>query len=149
MNPLITKADECVNIGHNLSYFNEREILLDCRGDLEISPSSNWGFRCMVLTSTHDIHGNWERIIRKKVVVKDRAWICSGAILYNCVIGEDAIVGVGAVVRNITVPPYCAVLGNPAQIVERYVDGKWHREINGYNISGSQSEISIRLEGEI
>jgi acetyltransferase-like isoleucine patch superfamily enzyme len=59
------------------------------------------------------------------VIVEAGAWICSYAILYNCHIGENAIVAIGAVVRSRNVPDGTMVEGNPARVIARLVNDKW------------------------
>jgi len=112
--------------GHPLSYYLTRRIFLDCRGPLEIHPETEWGWWVMVLTESHDI-SNWNgkigKATLKPVIVNKGAWICSRALLYNCVIGEGAIVAAGAVVRSMTVPPWVIVEGNPARITRLLKEG--------------------------
>ena len=56
-------------------------------------------------------------VIRKPIVIKDKAWIgFNSIILKGVTIGEGAIVGAGSVVTK-DVPPYTIVAGNPARIV--------------------------------
>jgi len=57
------------------------------------------------------------------VIVKNHAWIGSGALLYNCVIGEGAVVAIGSVVRSCEVAPRVIVAGNPAKVIARWDDG--------------------------
>lgn len=128
MREILTKRSSNVKLGRNRSYFAEREILLDLRGEVDIHPRSHWGFRCMVLSSGHSLeNGEFGDVVRKKVVVKEGAWIASGAILYNCTVGEHAVVGAGAVVKNTVVHPYTCVEGNPAKVVAKFEDGHWNR----------------------
>ena len=114
-------------IGKPLSYFCQRNIFLDCRGTLQIHPTSEWGWNVMVITQSHDISsGQWVvTTCDRPVMVEEYAWICSRALLYNCHIQHHAVVAAGAVVRNMTVEPYTVVEGNPALAVKRYVDGQW------------------------
>jgi len=46
-------------------------------------------------------------------------------VLYNCHVGEGAVVSVGSVVRSRDVPPWTMVEGNPARIIARYEEGEW------------------------
>lgn len=119
---LMPSAD--ADIGHPVEYYTDRDIELDCRGQLHVSPASNWGVRVMVITASHD-PDNFSEVVYRPVIVKDGAWICSGALLYNCVIGEGAIVAAGCVVRSRDVPDHTMVEGNPARIIARFVGDKW------------------------
>jgi acetyltransferase-like isoleucine patch superfamily enzyme len=118
--------------GHPAGFYNTRKTFLDFRGPLSIHPSTGWGWYAVVITTSHDtisgetIHGeNMTGVVEKPVTIDEGAYIGSYAILYNCHIQHHAIVACGAVVRNMTVPPYTIVEGNPARIVKEYRDGKW------------------------
>lgn len=107
-------------------YFLQRGCFVDARGPLEIEGSSTWGFGVKVLTQSHAIiNGDIGEVIARPVIVKRNAWIGSFALLYNCVIGEEAIVAAGSVVRSCEVGPGVMVAGNPAQVIARHVNGKW------------------------
>lgn len=119
-------------IGRPLAYFSLRNVFLDCRGELKIHPSSEWGWFAMAITMSHTVLSgqvtDGQQITgaaRRTVIVDECAWICSRALLYNCHIQHHAIVACGAVVRNVVVPPYTIVEGNPAMAVRHYVDGHW------------------------
>jgi acetyltransferase-like isoleucine patch superfamily enzyme len=115
--------------GHSEHYFYERYCFIDCRpggGVLTVSEESNWGIGVKVVLTSHDISdGKFGGMIPKNVTVERLAWICSFAILYNCTIGEGAIVSIGSVVANQWIEPWTAVEGNPAVPIARFVDGKW------------------------
>jgi len=114
-------------IGKPLEYFALRKIFLDCRGELSIHPTSEWGWYVTVITESHDISSGQYTGggVDRSVTVGEYAWICSNALLYNCHIKHHAIVACGAVVRNMTVEPYTIVEGNPARPTRRFVDGQW------------------------
>lgn len=112
--------------GHTQDYYDIRGITLDFRGPLEISGSSMWGFNCVVYTQAHN-PANWAEVALRPIEVGHKAWIASEVVLYNCEIGEGAVVGIGAVVASRDVPPYTMVEGNPARIIARFnhETGKW------------------------
>jgi len=64
------------------------------------------------------------------VLVEKNVWLGYGAAVVcnsgHLVIGRNSVVGANAVVTA-SVPPFCAVAGNPARIVKRYDPeaGKW------------------------
>jgi acetyltransferase-like isoleucine patch superfamily enzyme len=118
------RINPAADLGHPPEYYADRDIQIDGRGEIHISPSSNWGVGIMVITASHD-PDNFGAVVYRPVVVKDKAWICSGAMLYNCTIGEGAIVAAGCVVRSRDVPDWTMVEGNPARIIARYIDGMW------------------------
>jgi len=135
--------------GHPLSYYLTRRIFLDCRGPLKIHPETEWGWEVMVLTQSHDI-SNWSgkigKATSKPVIVEKGAWICSRALLYNCVVGEGAIVAAGAVVRSMTVPAWTIVEGNPARVVRRLREGtKDDRLAQGVGTACDVQENRCRL----
>jgi len=113
-------------VGHDKLYFLTRGCFIDARGPLIISGSSVWGFGIKVLTQSHDLlHGELGATINRDVIVKDNAWIGSFSLLYNCIIGEGAIVASGAVVKSCRVADRVMVAGNPARVIARQVNGEW------------------------
>src|SRR5512137_2087486 len=109
--------------GHSAQYYRERGCRIDVRGTLKIDPTSRWGFYVTVITLSHqrsksDTLADGALVDRPVIVDKD-AWICSNATLYNCHIGEGAVVSVGTVVRSQEVKPFVMVAGNPALVIAR------------------------------
>jgi len=102
---------------HDDAYYAMRRISLDRRGTLNIHPESHWGFDIHVITAGHDLEDWFMGPIAKSVTVGAYAWICSNAVLYNCVIGEGAVVAVGSVVRSCEVRPWTMVAGNPPEVI--------------------------------
>lgn len=120
--------------GHDEYYYKIRLTNLDFRGHLSISPLSYWGFGASVYTCSHAlVNGAYDAAaISKSVKVGDYAWICSQVILYNCVIEHHAIVSIGSVVRNMTVPAYHVAEGNPAKLIARWdLEAKRWIRLNG------------------
>jgi acetyltransferase-like isoleucine patch superfamily enzyme len=115
-------------------FFLERYCFIDCRGRFVVARSSIWGFNITVLTASHNIStGRVEEVTLKEVIVDAHAWIASNAVLYNCTIGQGAIVSVGSVVSNMTVLPYTMVEGNPARVIKKFDGQKWERVDVGFN----------------
>ena len=127
-NPLYdeTRLDQS---GHTARYFNERGCRIDARGTFQVHPESRWGFFVTVITLSHQRSKSDTTVdgalVDRPVIVERNAWICSNAVLYNCRIGEGAIVSVGSVVRSQEVAPYVMVAGNPARVIARQIDGEW------------------------
>lgn len=119
------------NIAIHANLVQDHDIFLDCRGDLAVEEGTKWGYGVKVLTASHDpdlmpfepVFKDW---VKRSVIVRRLAWICSFALLYNCEIGEGALVGSGAVVKGVRVPPWKWVEGNPAMIVGYYDHEKKH-----------------------
>ena len=123
---------DAAKIGHPASFYQTRRTFLDFRGPLSIHPETGWGWFAAVITTSHDtISGetmcgeNMTGIVDRPVTIDKGAYIGSFAVLYNCHIKHHAIVACGAVVRNMVVPPYTIVEGNPARVVREYRDGVW------------------------
>jgi galactoside O-acetyltransferase len=106
-----------VDIGHNVSFVVNREIVIE--DDVNVAS----GVRFMdtdshpkdVLERIADLPPRPEEI--KPVRICTRAWIGQNAfILKGVTIGEGAIIGVNSVVVN-DIPAYSVAMGNPARVV--------------------------------
>ena len=124
----------CV-IGRNCNIGSYVEIQSDVRIGNNVVISSH-SFMCSLVTIEDDVfigHGvmtindvhppsfrrtgtkdNWKRTLIKKGAV-----IGSNATLFPVVIGENAVVGAGAVVTE-DVPDGCVVVGNPVRRLRRF-----------------------------
>jgi maltose O-acetyltransferase len=72
---------------------------------------------CRLLTGSHNVHSpSWE-LVATPIVIKDYAWVATGAtLLPGVTIGRGAVVGAGAIVSR-SVEDYTIVAGNPARPV--------------------------------
>ena len=125
---------------HDDAYFAMRRISLDRRGTLNIHPESHWGFDIHVITAGHELTDWFKGPKRKSVTVGAYAWICSNVVLYNCVIGEGAIVAVGSVVRSCEVKPWTMVAGNPPEVIgfcpDEKPDSPWIHTADKWRVLG-------------
>lgn len=118
--------------GLSPEWFLARQVdMLDMRGDLRIRGGDHllFGRHVKIITASHlfvgaEVSGE---LLVKRCWIEPFAFIGSYALLYNCVIGEHAVVSVGSLVASMVVPPYSMVAGNPAVIVREYKDGRWRR----------------------
>ena len=113
-------------------WFLARQVdMLDMRGDLRMRGVEGllFGRHIRIITASHEFVGAGVsgELLVKKCWIEPYAFVGSYALLYNCVIGEHAVVSVGSVVASMVVPPYCMVEGNPAVIVREYIRGRWRR----------------------
>ncbi|MBU0459621.1 MAG: N-acetyltransferase [Nanoarchaeota archaeon] len=74
------------------------------------------GHGVMTINDLHPPSGDPEKW--KSTLIKKGASIGSNATIFPVTIGENAIVGAGAVVTK-DVPDNCTVVGNPARIIHR------------------------------
>jgi maltose O-acetyltransferase len=87
---------------------------------ITIGDDVQFGPNVQLLTPTHPTdaelrRAKWEAA--SPITIEDNAWIGGGTIvLPGVVIGENAIVGAGAVVTK-DVPPNTLVVGNPARVI--------------------------------
>lgn len=118
-----------VTIGQNTNV--NTGVVLDGRGGLEIGSKVNISPEVLILTAEHDPRSADFAGVESAVVVGDRVWIASRAmILPGSRVGDGAVVGAGAVVRG-EVEPWSIVVGNPARKVgERPTDAQ--REMRPY-----------------
>ncbi len=121
-----------VNTRQTKHYFEERWSFIDCRGLVTISNYAHFGFGVKIVSSSHrydplNDENNLGPMILKTVIVDAHSWVGSHALLYDCHIQHHAIVGAGAVVKGVIVPPYSIVEGNPAKVVSIYIGGRPQR----------------------
>lgn len=114
--------------GYSMEKFMGWGTMLDCRGKLRIASTARLGWQVMIMTASHTYNkdGIGRRLLRT-VLIDDYAWVTSRSILYNCHVEEHAIVGIGSVVKNVVVPAWSIVEGNPAIVV-----GKYNKELDRY-----------------
>jgi acetyltransferase-like isoleucine patch superfamily enzyme len=107
-------------IGYPRGYFEARACSIDTRGPTRIAGTANFGLRVHTYSVSHHPAKYGEGSVLRPVVIDDHAWIASDTVLYNCHVGEGAVVSVGSVVRSRDVPPWTMVEGNPARIIAHY-----------------------------
>lgn len=88
---------------------------------IEIDPSANIGWEVKMIVLTHNpMPGMFGNVTARPIKIGPHAFIAGFCILYNCEIGEGAIVAVGSVVRSMKVEPWTMVAGNPAKPIKRF-----------------------------
>jgi maltose O-acetyltransferase len=111
--------------------FIARGVYLDPGHPWLIAIGEQSGLSPGVVVMVHDASMKWHtgftRIAR--VVIGDRVFVGAGAIILpGSRVGNDSIVGAGAVVRG-EVPPGSLVVGNPAKLVADVASvARWHRK---------------------
>lgn len=94
-----------------------RGVTLDGRGGLTLGRAVNVSPDVAFLTADHDPHSPVFAGRKRGIVVGDRAWIATRAIILpGTDIGTGAVVAAGSVVHG-TVPPWSIVAGNPAVVI--------------------------------
>lgn len=92
---------------------------IDARGGISIGNNVVIASHVLMITADHDIQGSDFAGRLGAIIVGDRAWIASRAVITRGVsIGEGAVVAAGAVVVR-DVDPWTIVAGVPAKVVGR------------------------------
>ena len=105
-----------MSVGKNVTINKGATILSP--GKVVIEDNVLIGPEVKITTVDHDLHDRHRLFHFGKVVIKENAWICMGAIIYPGVtIGRNAVVAAGAVVTK-DVPDDVVVGGNPARIIK-------------------------------
>jgi len=100
-----------INYGTSISAHMFVHIGADCR----IGPYTN-----IVDNNFHDILDRSATPPSRPVIIGNNVWIAGRAVIIPGVtIGDDAVVGVGAIVTE-NVPPRSVVMGNPARLVASF-----------------------------
>lgn len=91
--------------------------LLDARGGIEIGDNVTVASYSKLITAKHNVDDPNFTAEYNKIIIKDYAWIATGAtILGGVTIGKGAVVSAGAVVTK-DVPDMAVVGGVPARII--------------------------------
>ena len=106
-----------LKIGDNSSIGWNVEI--DARGEIIIGNNVNISSHTKFITGSHELDDKEFKAKFKPIIIKDRAWIATGAtILQGVIIGEGSVVCAGAVVTK-DVPDFTVVGGVPAKILRK------------------------------
>lgn len=118
--PIFTILADKVKIGKNVVIMNGFQCM--SAGGLTIEDDTMISLNCTIATNNHDFY---ERhiITCKPVHIKKNVWIgVNVTILPGVTIGNNAIVGAGAVVTK-DIPDNAVVVGNPAKVI-KYLDAE-------------------------
>lgn len=123
-NPFIEPTFRCdygynIELGKNV-YFNFNCVILDCN-KVKIGDNTFIGPNVQIYTAIHPIE--YEKRIKgqecaKPVFIGNNCWIGGSAvILPGVVIGDNTVIGAGAVVTK-NIPPNSIAVGNPARVIK-------------------------------
>jgi len=105
---------------HNIKVGDETiigDVILQAWEVIEIGNNVIINDGSILLTGSHDINSPSFAGKCRPIRIGNYVWIATKAmVLSGVTIGEGAIVGAGAVVRE-NVPPFGIVIGNPAQVI--------------------------------
>jgi acetyltransferase-like isoleucine patch superfamily enzyme len=109
--------------------FVGESVIVRGQGGVEIGDDVLIAPRAQILAINHNYADVSRPIIDqgitgRGIVIEDGSWIGAGAIVLDGVrVGRGAVVGANAVVTR-DVPPHTVVVGSPARVVKRLVDGR-------------------------
>ncbi len=109
--------------------FRQRSMFVDCRGTLQIGKDVMFGFNIRIYTLSHDINC-FRRTVDRPVFIENNTFVASECVLYNCTIRDHSIVSIGSIVKNMEVPAYTIVGGNPLEVIAEWQDNEWKRKRN-------------------
>lgn len=114
--PFVIDYGNQVKIGKNV--FINHHLTMMSAGGVTIDDGVMIGPNVQIYTDNHDLH-NRMLLCCKPVHICKNAWIGGGAIILpGKTIGENAVVGSGAVVTH-DVEPNTIVAGNPARVIRK------------------------------
>ena len=116
MPPMTVIRGNNVKIGKNVSVMNN--ALFMAAGGITIEDDVLVAANTQLISNNHDLHDH-AVLICKPIHLKRNCWIGAGAtILPGVTVGENAVVGAGAVVTK-DVDDNTVVGGNPAKVLKR------------------------------
>ena len=118
--PIFTILADKVKIGKNVTIMNGFQCM--SAGGLTIEDNTMISLNCTIATNNHDMYDRYV-ITCKPVHIKKNVWIgVNVTILPGVTVGENAVIGAGAVVTK-DVPDNAVVVGNPARVI-KYLDAE-------------------------
>lgn len=122
--PIFVNIAENVKIGKNVVIMNGFQCM--SAGGLTIEDGVMISLNCTIATNNHDVYDR-PVITCKPVRIKKNAWLgVNVTVLPGVTIGENAVVGAGAVVTK-DVPDNAVVVGTPAKVI-KYLDADKFKE---------------------
>ncbi len=116
MPPVTVVRGNSVKIGKNVVIMNN--ALFMAAGGITIEDDVLVAANAQLISNNHDLHDH-AVLTCKPVLLKHNCWIGAGAtILPGVTVGENAVVGAGAVVTK-DVEDNTIVAGNPARVIKR------------------------------
>ncbi|KRM74780.1 DapH/DapD/GlmU-related protein [Secundilactobacillus collinoides] len=113
--PIRLIEPEKITIGKNVLI--ESNILCMAAGNIVIEDNVEIAADVRLISNNHDFHHR-NLLICKQVTLKKNCWIGADAsILPGVTLGENAVVGAGAIVTH-DVPDNAVVVGNPAKVIK-------------------------------
>ncbi len=113
--PVFVNLANKVKIGKNVIIMNGFQCM--SAGGLTIDDNVNISLNCTIVTNNHDLKEK-NILICKPVHIKKNAWIGANVtILPGVTIGENSVVGAGAIVTK-DVPDNAVAVGNPARVIK-------------------------------
>jgi acetyltransferase-like isoleucine patch superfamily enzyme len=121
--PFYTAGGRRIRVGHKV-FINQCCTIYDM-GGVDIGDLVMIGPNVSIITVGHAMEPSQRRkfIEAKPIVIQSNVWIATGAtILGGVTVGENSVVGAGAVVTK-DVPPGTFVAGVPARVIRRLESG--------------------------
>lgn len=116
LTPFICDFGNQVKFGKNV--FINHSAILSLSGGIEFEDGVMVAPGLKIATINHDMYERYTKYIYGKVLIKKNAWIGMGVtICPGVIIGENAVVGAGAVVIK-DVPDNAVVGGVPAKLIK-------------------------------
>ncbi|MBB6479257.1 acyltransferase [Spirochaeta isovalerica] len=114
-----------LRIGKN-TWIN-RNVLIECHGNVSIGNHVGIGPNFTVISSTHDIGHNYSRcgeeILYQSVAIGDGVWIGANCFVGpNTTIEDGCVLSSGSILQK-SIPKNSIVAGNPARIIS-HIDGE-------------------------
>ena len=118
LTPFFTDFGRNIKFGKNV-FININATILD-RGGVEIGDNVLFAPNVSIITTNHPIDPKERRSTQSfPIKIGNNVWIGTGVIILpNVTVGENSIIGAGAVVTK-DVPANVVVVGNPARIIKK------------------------------
>ena len=123
--PFMVSISNCIHIGNNVLINSNFQCA--CGTDVYIEDDVRIAYGVSIITNNHDYYDR-NMLVMDPVRICKNVWIGVGAIILPGVtVGENSIVGAGAVVTH-DVLPNTVVAGNPAKVIKELDPNKFEND---------------------
>lgn len=111
---------EKLTLGENTFPGDSPGVYINARNGITIGDNTNIGPNVVLVSANHDFFDNSSHTKNEPIIIGKNCWFGGNScVLPGIILGDNTIVGAGAVVTKSFEEGYCVIAGNPAKIIKK------------------------------